>query len=64
VTAPEVGAAPGVRSTRGVQTTREVQATREVRDLAEAALTWVSAHRDGFALGDDALAEHGNVNTT
>jgi hypothetical protein len=58
VTAPEVGAAPGVRSTRGVQT------TREVRDLAEAALTWVSAHRDGFALGDDALAEHGNVNTT
>ncbi|MFI0544008.1 DUF6895 family protein [Streptomyces sp. WSLK1-3] len=36
----------------------------EVRGLAEAALTWVSAHRDGFALGDDALAEHGNVNTT
>ncbi|MFJ4198754.1 DUF6895 family protein [Streptomyces sviceus] len=52
MTAHEVRAAPGVRATRGV------------RDLAEAALTWVSAHRDGFALGDDALAEHGNVNTT
>ncbi|MET8077584.1 hypothetical protein [Streptomyces sp. NPDC005303] len=40
------------------------RATREVRDVGEAALTWVSAHRDGFTLGDDALAEHGNVNTT
>ncbi|MDH6610214.1 hypothetical protein M2164_005849 [Streptomyces sp. SAI-208] len=52
MTAPEVRAATGVRATRGV------------RDLAEAALEWVGAHRDGFALGDDALAEHGNVNTT
>jgi len=42
----------------------EVRPARGVRDLGEAALTWVSAHRDGFALDEDALAEHGNVNTT
>nr|WP_217422916.1 hypothetical protein [Streptomyces sp. 8P21H-1] len=29
-----------------------------------AALAWLSAHRDDFALGDDALAEHGSVNFT
>jgi hypothetical protein len=45
-------------------TAHEVRATREVRALGEAALAWVSAHREQFALGDDALAEHGNVNTT
>ncbi|WP_406127119.1 hypothetical protein OHQ89_35815 [Streptomyces canus] len=45
-------------------TAHEVRATREVRALGAAALAWVSAHREGFALGDDALAEHGNVNTT
>lgn len=44
--------------------TAHVRATREVRALGAAALAWVSAHREGFALGDDALAEHGNVNTT
>ncbi|MGW7090393.1 DUF6895 family protein [Streptomyces sp. NPDC054871] len=37
---------------------------RDVRGVAEAALTWVSEHRDDFTLGDDALAEYGNVNFT
>ncbi|MDQ1034159.1 hypothetical protein QFZ75_000575 [Streptomyces sp. V3I8] len=37
---------------------------RDVHGLGEAALAWVSAHRDEFALGDDALAEHANVNLT
>ncbi|MEU0024375.1 hypothetical protein [Streptomyces sp. NPDC006335] len=45
-------------------TAPEVPAAREIRHLGESALSWVCAHRDGFALGDDALAEHGNVNTT
>ncbi|WP_330267252.1 DUF6895 family protein [Streptomyces griseorubiginosus] len=42
----------------------EVRPARGVRELGEAALRWVSAHRDGFALDEDALAEHGDVNTT
>ncbi|MFC8434574.1 DUF6895 family protein [Streptomyces sp. NPDC057253] len=42
----------------------EVRPARGVRQLGEAALSWVSAHRDGFALDEDALAEHGDVNTT
>ncbi|MEV2252797.1 hypothetical protein AB0I94_19845 [Streptomyces sp. NPDC050147] len=37
---------------------------RDVAEVAEAALAWVSEHRDDFALGDDALAECGNVNST
>ncbi|WP_328492155.1 hypothetical protein OHS59_04900 [Streptomyces sp. NBC_00414] len=37
---------------------------RDVQGVAEAALTWVSAHRGEFELGDDALAEHANVNFT
>ncbi|MFS8198001.1 DUF6895 family protein [Streptomyces sp. CWNU-52B] len=37
---------------------------RDVRALGEAALGWVSAHRGDFVLGDDALAEHGDVNLT
>ncbi|MGP4052248.1 DUF6895 family protein [Streptomyces sp. 2A115] len=37
---------------------------RDVRGPGEAALAWVSANRDEFMLGDDALAEHGNVNAT
>ncbi|MFE1796703.1 DUF6895 family protein [Streptomyces sp. NPDC059517] len=37
---------------------------RDVRELGEAALAWVSAHRGAFELGDDALAEHGDVNRT
>ncbi|MER7576934.1 hypothetical protein [Streptomyces sp. NPDC126514] len=45
-------------------TAREVQGTRQVRRLGEAALAWVSAHRDGFRLGEDALAERGQVNFT
>lgn len=36
----------------------------DVRGVAESALAWVSEHRDDFALGDDALAECGNVNFT
>lgn len=34
------------------------------RQVEEAALAWVCAHRDGFALGDDALAADGQVNRT
>ncbi|MGW7068861.1 DUF6895 family protein [Streptomyces sp. NPDC054855] len=37
---------------------------RDVRGVAGSALAWVSEHRDDFALGDDALAECGNVNFT
>lgn len=33
-----------------------------VRGVAEAALGWALAHRDGFTLGADALAEHDDVN--
>ncbi|MFF3488674.1 DUF6895 family protein [Streptomyces sp. NPDC002701] len=40
------------------------QVAREGRAIGEAALAWVSAHRGEFALGDDALAEHGDVNRT
>ncbi|MFD9445884.1 DUF6895 family protein [Streptomyces sp. NPDC060006] len=36
----------------------------DVRRIGEAALAWVSAHRADFTLGDDALAEQGNVNLT
>ncbi|GHB66353.1 hypothetical protein GCM10010377_66620 [Streptomyces viridiviolaceus] len=36
----------------------------EARRVGEAALDWVSAHRDRFALGDDALAADGQVNRT
>jgi hypothetical protein len=36
----------------------------DVRALGESALAWVSAHRDGFALDDSALAEHGDVNAS
>lgn len=35
-----------------------------VRQVQETALDWVSAHRDRFALGDDALAADGQVNRT
>ncbi|MGW8063867.1 DUF6895 family protein [Streptomyces ziwulingensis] len=35
-----------------------------VRRVEEAALDWVTAHRDGFTLGDDALAADGQVNRT
>ncbi|WP_308408035.1 DUF6895 family protein [Streptomyces mayonensis] len=35
-----------------------------VAGVGEAALDWVWAHRDGFALGDDALAADGQVNRT
>ncbi|MFJ8146747.1 DUF6895 family protein [Streptomyces sp. NPDC096048] len=35
-----------------------------VREVEEAALDWVWAHRDRFALGDDALAADGQVNRT
>ncbi len=49
---------------RDVRTLRDAQGLRDVRGLGEAALAWVSAHRGEFALGDDALAEHGNVNFT
>ncbi|WP_186778726.1 DUF6895 family protein [Streptomyces salinarius] len=35
-----------------------------VREVEAAALDWVWAHRDRFALGDDALAAHGQVNRT
>lgn len=45
-------------------TAHETQEARQVRRMAEAALAWVSAHRDGFRLGEDALAERGNVNLT
>ncbi|MFH9434478.1 DUF6895 family protein [Streptomyces rochei] len=34
------------------------------RRVQEAALDWVSAHRDRFALGEDALAADGQVNRT
>ncbi|MEV0638340.1 hypothetical protein AB0I77_26025 [Streptomyces sp. NPDC050619] len=34
-----------------------------VRERGRAALAWVSAHRDGFRLGDGALAADGDVNT-
>ncbi|MBD0420108.1 hypothetical protein H0H10_13175 [Streptomyces sp. TRM S81-3] len=37
---------------------------RQARRVEEAALTWLSAHRDRFALGDDALAADGRVNGT
>lgn len=37
---------------------------RHVRRIEEAALDWVYAHRDRFALGDDALAADGQVNRT
>lgn len=35
---------------------------REVRQVEETALSWVAAHRDDFALDDDALAADGHVN--
>ncbi|WP_330284374.1 DUF6895 family protein [Streptomyces sp. NBC_00588] len=38
--------------------------TRQVRDLAVAALAWVSAHRGDFALGADALTADGPVDLT
>jgi hypothetical protein len=37
---------------------------RNVHGIGEAAMAWVSAHREEFALGDDALAEHADVNFT
>lgn len=40
---------------------REPRGTRQV---AEDALAWVSAHREQFALGEDALAADGQVNRT
>lgn len=36
----------------------------DVRQLAEGALAWVTAHRDRFALGEDALASDGRVDGT
>ncbi|MBG0857633.1 hypothetical protein I2W78_38750 [Streptomyces spinoverrucosus] len=38
--------------------------SRRVEQVAEAALAWVSAHRDQFALGEDALAVDGQVNAS
>ncbi|MEU1923625.1 hypothetical protein AB0H23_34115 [Streptomyces albogriseolus] len=38
--------------------------TDDVRQVAEDALAWVSAHRAGFALGEDALAADGRVDGT
>ncbi|GGS77490.1 DUF6895 family protein [Streptomyces griseoviridis] len=38
--------------------------TRGVRDVAEAALGWVAAHRAEFTLGEDALAAYGQVDST
>ncbi|MEU5700677.1 DUF6895 family protein [Streptomyces aurantiacus] len=49
---------------RDVQRLHDVKRLRDVQGVGEAALAWVSAHRGEFALGDDALAEHGNVNFT
>jgi hypothetical protein len=34
------------------------------RPVVERAFAWVSAHRDGFALGEDALAPDGQVNSS
>lgn len=64
MTAPETRTAREMRPPRAPRAPHGFLATRGIRDLAEAALSWVSAHRDGFALGADALAEHGDVNTT
>ncbi|MFI8192321.1 DUF6895 family protein [Streptomyces sp. NPDC085946] len=36
--------------------------TRGIRRVAEAALAWISGHRAEFALGEDALAAHAQVN--
>lgn len=36
----------------------------EIRQVADAALSWVSAHRGDFALGEDALSAAGQVNRT
>jgi hypothetical protein len=36
----------------------------EIREVAAAALAWVSAHRDEFALGEDALTADGQVDFT
>ncbi|GGX73032.1 DUF6895 family protein [Streptomyces minutiscleroticus] len=36
----------------------------DVTAVGEAALGWLSANRDGFRLGDEALAAHGSVNRT
>jgi hypothetical protein len=38
--------------------------TRRIRDVAAAALAWVSAHRADFALGEDALTADGQVDLT
>ncbi|MEV5884182.1 hypothetical protein AB0L74_15870 [Streptomyces sp. NPDC052020] len=38
--------------------------TGEIRRVAHGALDWVSAHRDGFALDDEALSAEGRVNRT
>ncbi|GHE99932.1 DUF6895 family protein [Streptomyces fumanus] len=37
---------------------------RGVREVADAALDWIWAHRGAFALGEDALALHGEVDRT
>ncbi|MEU1055719.1 DUF6895 family protein [Streptomyces sp. NPDC005876] len=37
---------------------------RGLREVADAALGWLSAHRGGFALGEDALAADGDVDRT
>ncbi|GGY99759.1 DUF6895 family protein [Streptomyces poonensis] len=41
-----------------------VREAREVRAVEEAAVTWLSAHRDDFVLPEDALAPDGRVNST
>ncbi|MFI7407401.1 DUF6895 family protein [Streptomyces sp. NPDC049627] len=38
--------------------------TDEIREVGAAAFAWLSAHRDDFALGEDALARDGHVDAT
>ncbi|MFD3513806.1 DUF6895 family protein [Streptomyces sp. NPDC058657] len=43
---------------------RDGQVARDVEGIGRAAVSWLTTHLGEFALGDDALAEHGNVNRT
>ncbi|MFD7714181.1 DUF6895 family protein [Streptomyces sp. NPDC059786] len=45
-------------------TARGTRAARPVREVGEAALDWVFAHRGEFRLDEDALAAHGDVNAS
>ena len=61
MTAPDAG---GIRAAGDAGDAGDAGKAGDARAVECAALAWLSAHRDGFTLGEDALSADGQVNFT